>query len=105
MKFEEGHSKIGGRSKGTKNKKTLLLESFAKTIVEDGMEKFQEELMKLRGKSFITAYLDLLEYVKPKLQRSSIDINWDCLNDQQIDELYDRILNSINNSKRDNDEG
>jgi len=69
MPFEKGHKKHGGKTKGTQNKKTLILDSFAQTVVEGGMEKFLDELMKLKGSQFVFAYMTLFEYVKPKLSR------------------------------------
>lgn len=69
MPFQKGKEKTGGRSGGGKNRKTLLLDTFAASICDGGMEKFNEELYKLDGKDFIYAYLTLFEYVKPKLSR------------------------------------
>lgn len=97
MKFQEGHKKLGGRKKGSKNKKTLLLDSFAQTIIEDGMQRFQKQLSKLKGKQYVNAYLALLEYVKPKLQRSSITMELDRLSDEQVDEIYRKIISNLNN--------
>jgi hypothetical protein len=70
--FQHGHKKVGGKVKGTKNKKTLILDSFAKNIIEGGMEKFNRELNKLRGATYIKAYMTLFEYVKPKLARTEL---------------------------------
>lgn len=77
MAFVKGQKKLGGKVKGTPNKKTLILETFAQTIVEGGMEKFLDELMKLKGSEFIYSYMTLFEYVKPKLARveSKVDSN------------------------------
>ncbi len=72
MGAKRGHKKLGGRQKGGKNKNTLLLETFAVTIVEGGMERFQKELNKLSGKEYIKAYLTMFEYVKPKLARTEV---------------------------------
>ena len=69
-RFEKGHSKKGGKTKGTKNKNTLVLDAFAETIVRGGMEKFQEELMNLKGAIFVNSFMSIFEYVQPKLQRS-----------------------------------
>jgi len=69
-KFKKGDPKKGGKVKGTKNKKTLVLDAFAKTIVEGGMEKFQQELMNLKGALFVNSFMSIFEYVQPKLQRS-----------------------------------
>lgn len=73
MPAQKGHKKAGGRKPGSKNKNTLLLETFAQTIVEGGMEKFQREINKLSGKDYINAYMALFEYVKPKLARTELN--------------------------------
>lgn len=72
MPFQKGKIKDTGRTKGTKNKKTLVLDSFCQVIIDGGIEKFQKELKQLDGKDYINAYLQLLEYVKPKLSRAEI---------------------------------
>jgi len=71
-KFQKGKKKTGGRGKGSRNKKVLLLESFTKACVEGGMDKFQRELMKLRGANFVKNFLSLLEYTQPKLARTEL---------------------------------
>lgn len=72
MGFQKGNTPKGRRAKGTPNKKTLILDSFAKTIVEGGMEKFQAELMKLKGQAFVKSFMTIFEYVKPKLARTEL---------------------------------
>jgi len=72
MAAKKGHPKAGGRQQGTKNKKSLLLENFAQTIVEGGMERFQSELNKLSGKEYVNAFMALFEYTKPKLARTEV---------------------------------
>jgi hypothetical protein len=69
-KFTKGKIKTGGRAKESKNKKTLVLDAFAKTIIEGGMEKFHTELMSLKGALFVNSFMSIFEYVQPKLQRS-----------------------------------
>lgn len=69
-KFEKGHK--GMKPKGAISKKTAILDTFAKDVVEGGMEKFIEELHKLKGSAFVNAYMAIFEYVKPKLARSEI---------------------------------
>lgn len=68
--FTKGHK--GFKPKGAKSSKTLVLDTFAKHVVEGGMDKFQEELMKLSGKDFVYAYATFFEYVKPKLARTEL---------------------------------
>lgn len=69
MKFEEGKPKTGGRTKGTPNKKTAVLDSFAMMICEGHAERFEQELNNLEGREYVNAFLSLFEYVKPKLSR------------------------------------
>lgn len=72
MPFEKGNKASNGRPKGAKSKKTLILEGFIHSILEGGAEKFHNEVMKLKGKDFINAYKDLLEYGMPKLARKEL---------------------------------
>jgi hypothetical protein len=73
MPFKKGKSgNLKGKPKGVKSSKSLILESFTEAIVEGGIEKFQIELNKLTGKDYVSTYLALLEYVKPKLARQEI---------------------------------
>ena len=69
---QKGHKKIGGRKKGTRNIKTDQWKMFVKYCMGEGMEKFRTELNKLQGAQFIQRFTDLLEYHKPKLQRSEL---------------------------------
>ena len=74
MAAKKGHKKAGGRAPGSKNKKTLLLETFAQTIVEGGMERFRSELNKLSGKDYVNAYLSLMRYCAPTLHKTEQNI-------------------------------
>jgi hypothetical protein len=73
MPYKKGKSgNVKGKPKGVKSKKTIILEAFVQAIAEGGVEKFQIELNKLTGKDYVTSYLALLEYVKPKLARQEV---------------------------------
>ncbi len=73
MPFTKGKSgNPVGRKKGVKIKRTIQWEVFSKYCMEGGLEKFEKELNKLEGKEYITAFLQLLEFHKPKLARSII---------------------------------
>lgn len=74
MAFKKGKPKTGGRVKGAANKKTALLDAFAQTVCEGGIDKFKTELNKLKGKQYVDAYLMLFEYVKPKLSRTEAKV-------------------------------
>jgi hypothetical protein len=77
------------KKKGTKHTRTKIKEAIGlqnweglkKYIEESGSAKLMQEMNKLTGKDFVTAYSSLLEFVKPKLARveskieGELDIN------------------------------
>lgn len=60
-----------GRPIGAKSKKTLQWEYFAEYCLSEGLNKFRQELAKLEKKDYVNAYLNLMEFFKPKLSRLS----------------------------------
>ena len=62
-----------GRPKGAIGKKTRQWNVFGDAIMNEHIEKFNEELSKLSGKDFVQAYTNILEYFQPKLQRTEIE--------------------------------
>lgn len=72
--FKKGHDKTGGREKGTKNKRTEQWEEFAEYCMTGGLEKFQEEMNKLKGEKFVHAFINIMEFHKPKLSRTQTEI-------------------------------
>jgi hypothetical protein len=70
--FKKGRQKTGGKIRGSQDSKTVLVNSFINHAIEGGADKFRDELMKLEGKNYVDAYLRLLEYVAPKLQRTQL---------------------------------
>lgn len=65
-----GNREGSGRPKGAKNKKTSQWEAFSQYCVEGGLERFERELNTLEGKDYVNAFINLLEFHKPKLARS-----------------------------------
>lgn len=77
--WEKGGN-IPVKAKGTKNKLTVLKESFGVknwTQLQDfvekkGLQKLIKEMETLSGHSYSSIYLQLCEFIKPKLQRTTI---------------------------------
>lgn len=60
-------------------------ESLCDFIQKDGAVKYIQTLKTLKGKEFAIAYNAMAEYVKPKLQRATIDLKANIsLSDQPI---------------------
>ena len=68
-------NKFAGSRKGVPNKKTSQWEAFSQYCVEGGLERFERELNTLEGKDYVNAFINLLEFHKPKLNRTTLDGN------------------------------
>lgn len=66
--------------KGAKHKATILKESVGlnsweklKSFIEnEGAEKLVDEMQDMTGKNYVIAYSTLAEFIKPKLQRTTV---------------------------------
>ena len=74
-------TKTGGKVVGSKNKVTLakellnnnLWDTVSGRVTNEGIEKCWNELSKLEGKDYVFAFMQFLEYFKPKLQRTTLE--------------------------------
>lgn len=69
MGFENGHSKIGGRKKGTQNKDSKKIRDAVKKYCAEEIEDILNEIGKLEGKDKVEYFLKLLEYGIGKINR------------------------------------
>ena len=72
MARPKGIPKTGGRTKGTKNVKTSQWEELGAKIIGEGAERFMKVLDSLEDEDFTRNYIQILEYFKPKQQRTEI---------------------------------
>lgn len=70
MSFQKGHK--GFKPKGAQHEKTKQWETLAESIVTTHTERFNGILSECDDKVFLEQYLKILEYFKPKLNRSEI---------------------------------
>lgn len=69
-RFKEGNTEGKGRPKGKPNSKTETWNTFAEYCLDGGLERFKNELDRLEKKDYVTAFLTILEFLKPKLARA-----------------------------------
>ncbi|HYH15861.1 MAG TPA: DUF5681 domain-containing protein [Flavisolibacter sp.] len=97
MPFEPGKSgNPNGRPKGSLNKAAGNVRDNLASLLEENGNKLKTELDKLEGKDYVSAYTALLPYVVPKLQNTTLDIDLEQLTDEQLDDLYNRIMEAAN---------
>ena len=75
MKFEKGHTKVGGRQKGTPNKDLSVFKTALKSGLIERLGDFFQWLDSpdLSEKEKIASYLKALEFVLPKQQKIELD--------------------------------
>lgn len=64
--------KTGGRQKGTTNKDTEL-KIWIKDLLDNNKEQMAKELKSLKGYTYVTTYISLMEFAVPKMQRVEVD--------------------------------
>lgn len=72
MPAHKGHKKYGGKTKGSKNKKTIAWEGIGDYLISEGAERAKEIMMNSKDKEFMDYFQALLEYFKPKLARQEL---------------------------------
>lgn len=63
-----------GKPKGTKNKKSEQWNELSNYILNSGADRFIQEMEKLEGIDYISAYSKMICYFKPKLQSVSASV-------------------------------
>ena len=78
MAFQKGKEKTGGRKKGTPNKTTSSIRNRIQKLVDSEYEAVLSDLKELSPKDRVNAFISMLEFVLPKLNRSEIeDVSFD----------------------------
>ena len=67
----KGTEKTGGRKAGTPNKVTGTGKEWIASIIDGNREQFEKDLEKLEPGERVQIISNLLQYVTPKMQRSS----------------------------------
>ncbi len=93
MAFKKGKSgNEAGRPKGSKNKAGGQLRDMITDFLEQRFEDVVNDFEQLEPKDRIKVYTDLLQYGVPKLQAVSNSIEFEQLSDEQLDEIFERLL-------------
>ena len=65
--FKKGHQKLGGRTKGVKNKDSAQIREIFSQILSDNTDKIQADLDSLESKDRLQILIKISEFILPKL--------------------------------------
>lgn len=88
-----------GRPKGGANKVSKELRESITNFLELNFTTLKSDFKKLSPKERVKSYTDLLQFAVPKLQSTSLDIDFERLDDDQLDEIIDRLKQAPNEAE------
>ncbi len=91
MARRKGTIKTGGREPGTPNKISGDLRLKIQSILNENIDKVQDDLNSLPAKDRLQVIEKLLSYVLPKLQAQSIDIDFSNMSEESIDAVIKQL--------------
>ena len=85
----DGRGRLGGRAKGTPNKKTGEIRTFISELLTSNREEIKKAFEELEPKDEVAAFTQLVKYIVPSLQSVDIDAVVDKKRDSVEDKLRD----------------
>jgi hypothetical protein len=104
MAFEEGNILGKGRPKGSKNKVDGTIKEFLKELIDGNTDKITTELQSLKGKAFLDAMFNFMEYVQPKLSRAEVIAEIDMSDDIDLSKLPQEVIDKLLNAEDNEDQ-
>ena len=73
--FKKGHSKVGGRKKGTPNKATQEVRQLFDQLVRDNLPQLKKDLATLEPHQRVNALIKLSQFIVPRPTEGTIEIS------------------------------
>ena len=84
-----------GRPKGTPNKITADMRGWITAVIDKNRKQMERDLKKLDPKDRLQILEKLMQYVIPKQQAVSADVDFARLTDEQLDAVIDKLTKGI----------
>ena len=95
--------KTGGREPGTQNKVSGSLRQMINDFLSENWDQMQTDFKALDPKEKLMFYEKMLGYALPKLQSTTLTTDLDRLSDEQVDELYLKIMTQLSKNQNENE--
>lgn len=100
MAFKKGESgNPSGRPAGTNNKVSNKLRGTITAFLSDNFQKLKDDFGTMPAKDRAKLYCDLLQYGLPKLQAMSMDLSFDRLTEEELNEIIQTLINKSNEKR------
>lgn len=97
MAFEKGKSgNPNGKPKGAKNKINADLRKRITDFLNGEFETITEDFRSLEPKDKLKFYTDILQYGLPKLQTTSLEVDFESMSEDQLDYIIEQLKQGEN---------
>jgi len=86
-----------GKPPGTKNKINAELRVMINDFLNSEFDTIKEDFNKLDPKDKLKFYTDLLNYGLPKLQATSLELDFEKMSESDLDLIIDRLIKKSEN--------
>ncbi len=83
--------KTGGRQAGTANKTTIFMRTSVNEFLNHNWPKVQQSFNLLKPRDKLAFIEKMLQYTIPRLQNSTVEIDFDKLSDEQLQFIVDQL--------------
>lgn len=91
----DGKGRLGGRQKGTPNKITASVKDWLSGLIDKNRKQIEKDIKQLEPKERLQVLEKLMQYVIPKQQAVSADVNIERLSDEQLDSLIEELTRGV----------
>lgn len=91
----DGKGRLGGRQKGTPNKVAASVKDWLSGLIDKNRKQIEKDIKQLEPKERLQILEKLMQYVVPKQQAVSANVNFERLTDTQLDTLISEMRKEI----------
>lgn len=97
----DGKGRIGGRQKGTPNRVTASVKDWVAQVIDKNRRQMERDIKALEPKDRLQMLEKLMQYVVPKQQAVSANVDFNKLSDEQLNALVNEQTKGVDNGDSD----
>ncbi|HJB84741.1 MAG TPA: hypothetical protein IAA13_04455 [Candidatus Alistipes merdigallinarum] len=97
----DGKGRLGGRAKGTPNRITASVKAWIFQVIDKNRLQMEKDIEALEPKERLQVLEKLMQYVIPKQQAVSANLDISRLSDEQLNTLVEELTKDIDDGNND----